>query len=86
MLYRNASESLKIVERFKRVGPDMVEWSVTLDDPRTWVRPWTYAMDLAKKDESQQPFEYGCHEGNYGMRNMLNAAREAEKASDSVAK
>ena len=79
MLYRNASENLKIIERFRRVAPDMVEWSVTLDDAQTWTRPWTYAMDLAKKDDSQQPFEYGCHEGNYGMRNMLNAAREAEK-------
>ena len=79
MLYRNASENLKIVERFRRVAPDMIEWSVTLDDPQTWTRPWTYAMDLTQKDDSQQPFEYACHEGNYGMRNMLSAAREAEK-------
>jgi hypothetical protein len=79
MLYRNSSESLKIVERFRRVSADLVEWSVTIEDPHTWTRPWTYAMTLTKKDDSQQPFEYGCHEGNYGMRNMLNAAREAEK-------
>ncbi len=58
----------------------MVEWSVTLDDPQTWTRPWTYAMDLTKKDDSQQPFEYACHEGNYAVKNMLSAAREAEKA------
>jgi len=81
ILYRNASENLKIVERFRRVGPDTIEWSVTLDDPQTWTRPWTWAMDLSRRDESQQPFEYACHEGNYGMRNMLNAAREAEKAA-----
>jgi hypothetical protein len=81
ILYRNASESLKIVERFKRIGPDTIEWSVTLDDPQTWTRPWTWAMDLSRRDESQQPFEYACHEGNYGMRNMLNAAREAEKTA-----
>jgi hypothetical protein len=86
MLYRNASDSLKIVERFKRVGPETIEWSVTLDDPRTWTRPWTWAMDLTKKDESQQPFEYACHEGNYAVRNMLNAARQAEKTADAVAK
>jgi hypothetical protein len=36
-------------------------------------------MDLTKKDDSQQPFEYACHEGNYGLKNMLSAAREAEK-------
>ena len=78
-IYRNASENLKIVERFKRVGPDMVEWSVTLDDPHTWARPWTFAMDLSRRDETQQPFEYGCHEGNYAVKNMLSAARDAEK-------
>jgi hypothetical protein len=79
MLYRNATDNLKIIERFKRIGPDTVEWSVTLDDPHTWTRPWTYAMDLSRRDESQQPFEYGCHEGNYAVKNMLSAAREAEK-------
>jgi hypothetical protein len=80
-LYRNASENLKIVERFRRVAPGMVEWSVTLDDPHTWTRQWTYAMDLTKKDGSQQPFEYACHEGNYAVKNMLSAAREGEKSS-----
>ena len=81
MLYRNASDNLKIIERFRRVGPEMIEWSVTLDDPQTWTRPWTYAMDLTKKDDSQQPFEYACHEGNYAVKNMLSAAREGEKGS-----
>jgi hypothetical protein len=80
-IYRNASENLKIVERFRRVAPDMVKWSVTLDDPHTWTHPWTYAMDLTKKDDSQQPFEYACHEGNYAVKNMLSAAREGEKGS-----
>ena len=79
-LYRNASENLKIVERFRRVAPDMVEWSVTLDDPHTWTRPWTYAMDLTMKDDTQQPFEYACHEGNYAVKNMLSAARAEEKS------
>jgi hypothetical protein len=88
LLYRNASETLKIIERFTRVAPDTVVWSVTLDDPHTWARPWTYAMNLSMRDASQQPFEYACHEGNYGMRNMLSAARQAEMApaTDAVAK
>ena len=78
-LYRNASENLKLIERFTRTGPDTVEWAVTVDDPHTWTRQWTYAMDLSRRDETQQPFEYGCHEGNYAVKNMLSAAREAEK-------
>jgi hypothetical protein len=67
--------TLRIVERFTPAGPNTTEWSVTLDDPHTWTRPWTYAMSLTKKDQSQQPFEYACHEGNYGLRNILSAAR-----------
>jgi len=78
-LYRNASEHLTLIERFTRTGPDTVEWAVTVDDPHTWTRPWTFAMDLSRRDETQQPFEYACHEGNYAVKNMLSAAREAEK-------
>jgi hypothetical protein len=82
--YRGSSEHLKMTERFKPVSADVVEWSVTFDDPHTWARPWTFAMNLAKKDDSQRPFEYACHEGNYGMVGILNAARAEEKAGVSV--
>jgi hypothetical protein len=78
--YRGSSEHLKMTERFRAVSPGAVEWSVTFDDPHTWVRPWTFAMNLTKLDDSQQPFEYACHEGNYGLRNILTAARAAEAA------
>jgi hypothetical protein len=79
--YRNANGgTLRIVERFKPVGPNSVEWSVTLEDATTWTRPWSFAMILSKKDASQRPFEYACHEGNYGMSNILSAARAEEKA------
>jgi hypothetical protein len=79
--YRGASENLKLIERFRRVAPDQVEWAVTVDDPHTWTRPWTFAMNLSKKDDSQRPFEYACHEGNYGLQNILSAARAEEKES-----
>ena len=79
--YRNADgDTLRLVERFKPVGPSSVEWSTTVDDPSTWTRPWTFAMSLTRKDPSQQPFEYACHEGNYGLRNILSAARAEERA------
>ncbi|HUK34228.1 MAG TPA: hypothetical protein VLV86_09975 [Vicinamibacterales bacterium] len=76
--YRGASEQLKLIERFKPVGPRTVEWSVTADDSHTWPRPWTFAMNLTK-DSSQAIFEYACHEGNYGLRDILSAERAAEK-------
>ncbi|HEU4689654.1 MAG TPA: hypothetical protein VFS23_14870 [Vicinamibacterales bacterium] len=80
--YRNANgETLRLVERFTATGPSTIEWSVTVDDPATWTKPWTFAMNLSKKDTTQRPFEYACHEGNYGLRNILSAARAEEQAA-----
>jgi hypothetical protein len=78
--YRGASDHLKLIERFKPVGPKTVEWTVTADDSHTWTRPWTFGMNLTK-DGSQQIFEYGCHEGNYGLRDILSAERAADKGA-----
>ena len=81
--YRNASpESFVLVERFTPVAPNKVQWSVTINDLATWTRPWTYTMQLTR-DSSQPLFEYGCHEGNYGLRNILSAARAEEAAAKS---
>jgi len=73
-----------LIERFTATGPTTVEWSVTVDDPTTWTKPWTFAMKLTKKDATQRPFEYACHEGNYGLRNILSAARAEEKAKQAA--
>jgi len=81
-VYRGGSPDLKMTERFKPLSPSAVDWSVTFDDPHTWVRPWTFTMKLTKKDRTQQVFEYACHEGNYAMPNILSAQRSAEKASE----
>jgi hypothetical protein len=81
--YRGSSEHLKMVERFTPLGPDTLEWSVTLEDPHTWAQPWTFAMHLTH-DESQPLFEYACHEGNYGLSNILSAARAEEAAAKSA--
>jgi hypothetical protein len=75
---RGASEKLRLIERFKPISPTKIEWSVTYDDAATWARPWTFAMNLTK-DPTQAPFEYACHEGNYGLANILSAARAEEK-------
>jgi hypothetical protein len=75
--YRGSSENLRLVERFTPTAPNIVEWSVTFDDPATWTRPWTFAMNLTKT--SEPPFEYACHEGNYAMRNILGIARAEER-------
>ncbi len=68
------SDRLRLLERFTPTSRRTLEWTVTVDDPGTWVRPWTFGLQLTK-DPTQQVFEYACHEGNYAMSNMLRAAR-----------
>jgi hypothetical protein len=77
--YGGASSSLKTVERFTPTGADTIEWSIRLEDPRTWTRPWSFGFQLTR-DPQSRVFEYACHEGNEGLRNMLKVARDAEKA------
>jgi len=73
-----ASEHLKTTERFRPTSGQTIDWSITLDDPHTWTKPWTYGMQLTK-DPKSELFEYACHEGNEGMRGMLRAERLREK-------
>jgi hypothetical protein len=77
--YRNANaDTLKLVERFTRTAQDKIEWTVTVDDPTTWSRPWTFAIPLTMNDQ-EAIFEYACHEGNQAIKNILSAARAAER-------
>jgi hypothetical protein len=79
--YRNANpETLRLIERFRPSGPDAIEWSVTVDDPSTWTRPWTFAMPLTRNSR-EAVLEYACHEGNMAMANLLTAARAEERAA-----
>jgi len=84
-VYRNANpERLKITERFTRVGPNTLRWAVTVDDATTWTKPWTFSLPLTLNSaEPMMPYE--CHEGNYGLKNILSAAR-AEDAKAAAAK
>ena len=65
------------------MAPDKVRWAVTVDDPQTWTRPWTFALPLTINDD-EPVFEYACHEGNYGMFNILRGARAEEQAAPGV--
>jgi len=77
--YRGAGADLRLVERFRRVDAQTVRYEVTVSDPSTFVRPWTAMLSLTAKNDLPDVFEYACHEGNYAMRNILSAARAAEK-------
>jgi hypothetical protein len=74
--FLGSSPNLHLSERFTPVSVDLLEWRVTLRDPATWTRSWTFAMNLTRV--GARPLEFACHEGNYSMRHALSAARWAE--------
>ena len=77
--YRNTgTQDLRLVERFTRIAPNRVEWTVTIDNPSAYSRPFTYSIPMTE-DNTQLIHEYACHEGNYGMANLLTAGREADQ-------
>ena len=78
--YRNASPgTLRLLERFTRTAPDRIDWAVTVDDPSTWTRNWTFMMPLTANN-GERIFEVACHEGNRAVEHMLEAAGAAEHA------
>ena len=74
-IWTRASESLHLVERFKRVDPATLEYTITVEDPTTFTRPWTAVIPISKLPEETQIYEYACHEGNYAMPNLLRGGR-----------
>jgi hypothetical protein len=75
--YRGASPNMKVVERFRRVDADTIDYQFTIDDPVSFTRSWTAAIPMTKTEGPI--YEYACHEGNYGMTNLLSGARAEEK-------
>ena len=73
------STALRLVERFRLRDAGTLLYEVRVEDPQTWVRPWTVAFPLSR-DESYVLYEYACHEGNYALANILKAARAAERS------
>ena len=65
---------------FTRISLQKVRWSVTVDDPQTWTKVSTFSLPLTPND-SEPIMQYECHEGNYGLRNSLSAARVEERAT-----
>jgi hypothetical protein len=75
--FQGSTEDLKLVERFTRVDADTITYRLTVTDARTYSAPWTLENMLWRSNE--QMFEAACHEGNYGLANILSGARAAEK-------
>jgi hypothetical protein len=82
--FRGASEKLRVVERFDRVDRDTILYRFTIDDPTTFTSPWS--GELPFRATSEPIYEYACHEGNYGLSNVLSGARYQEKAQAAAPK
>jgi hypothetical protein len=76
--HRGSGKTLKLVERFRRIDADTIDYRFTIDDPATYTRPFTVAIPMRKAESDARVFEYACHEGNYGMVNLLSAGRSNE--------
>ena len=75
--FQGSSENMRLTERFTRVDENTLRYQFTVDDPSTWTRPWSAEVPWAK---TVGPiFEHACHEGNYGLGNILAGARAEEK-------
>ncbi len=72
------SDALRLVERFTLTAADTLQYRVTVEDPKTWTRPWTVAFAL-ERDASYVMYEYACHEGNRAIANILAASRAADR-------
>ena len=76
-----ASAELELTERFTRISSDGLLYSVTVNDPLTWTKPWTYEVPMIANTDDI--YEYACHEGNYSMAVILAGAREKEASEGS---
>ena len=77
--FTGSSSNLRLVERFSRIDDDTLLYEFTAEDPTTFARPWTAQIPMQHSDGSL--FEYACHEGNYGMYNLLTGARADDEAA-----
>jgi len=80
--YQGSRENLHLVERWTRLDANTIEYTVTMEDPTTWTRPWTVKQEFTRQDDKANRVykEPRCHEGNYGMVALLAGARAEERA------
>jgi hypothetical protein len=70
---------LKVTERFTRAGPNRVLYQFKVEDPSVWTRPWGGEYEFSRANG--RIYEYACHEGNYGLQDILAGARAEEAAA-----
>ena len=74
----SSGEHLSLVERFTRTASETLLYEFTVADPTIWVRRWTAQIPMKKNPDLI--YEFACHEGNYGLHNILAGSRSEEAA------
>ena len=82
--FNGSGANLHLIERFRRVDADTVEYEFTVEDSGVWERPWTGMLPFTKTEAPI--YEYACHEGNYGMTNLLIGARVEDKMAEEASR
>ncbi len=67
-----------LIERFTLADANTLDYRITVNDPKVYVGSWTARLPIPREDNYGY-FEYGCHEGNYAMPNLLAGSRAEEK-------
>ncbi len=75
-------KNLKVTERFTRVSAGRVLYQFKVEDPSIWTQPWGGEYEFSRA--AGMMYEYACHEGNYGLQDVLAGARAQE--TDAAAK
>jgi hypothetical protein len=81
--FRGSSENLHVIERFRRVDANTIDYKFTIDDPASFTTPWT--AELPFNASTGPVYEYACHEGNYALADILAGARAEEKKTEAAA-
>jgi hypothetical protein len=76
-----SSPEMHVVERFKMIDAETIAYSFTVEDPGTWSKPWSGELYMHRFEGPI--YEYACHEGNYGLANILEAARKRDREAAS---
>jgi hypothetical protein len=79
------SDALLLTERFTRTDENTIQYEATINDPKTYTKPWKVAFQM-KRDPDYQMVEYACHEGNYALRDILSGRRVQETVAGARSK
>lgn len=74
--FADSTSKMHLVEKFTRTGPDSIQYQFTIEDPTTWIAPWTAVIPMRSMD--QPIYEYACHEGNYGFHGVMAGIRRLQ--------